>query len=119
MYDSAISLGIGAAVMASGRNDDLVVTGGEGFGPNVGLVRDDKGQDFYAGSPSTWTGWAAVDGLNRLFNGADQVDAGIGFQGADRDHNLPAKNESYDGNVVDGKPRQDYRANYLKIWGVA
>lgn len=112
MYDSAISLGIGAAVMASGRNDELVVTGGEGFGPNVGLIRDDKGQDFFAGAPSTWIGWAAIDGLNRMFNNQDQVDAGIGIRSADKDHNLPAKDESYDGT-------KDYQANYKKIWGLS
>ncbi|CAN5364780.1 hypothetical protein BH09ACT10_BH09ACT10_25400 [soil metagenome] len=111
MYDSAISLGIGAAVMASNRHDDLVVTGGEGFAANAGLIRDNKGQNFFAGSPSTWTGWASVDGINRMLAGEDQVDAGIGFRSADKDHNLPATNVSYDGT-------KDYKSNYLKIWGL-
>lgn len=110
-YDAAVALGIGPAVVASGRNDELLVTGGEGFATNVGYIYDNLGQDHFTGSATRWTAWAAVDALNRYFHGEAQVDAGIGFRAGDLEHNLPPRGEAYDGTV-------DYRANYRKIWGV-
>ncbi len=119
-YDAALTLGIAQAVVASGRASDLLVTGGEGLTPNIGFIRNGKGQAFAAGAPSRWVGWAAVDGMNRLLQGQPQVDEGIGFQNIDKDHNLPTKTPYYDGNVgPDGSPKQDYQANFMKIWGLS
>jgi len=117
LYDTALILGISQAVVASGRNDDLLVPGGEGLSPNIGFVRDNKGQDSIIGSPANWLGWAAVDGVNRLLQGEPQVDAGIGLQTLDGDGPLPAKTTYYDGNIdAEGNPKVDYRAHYKKIW---
>lgn len=117
-YDTAITLGIGRAVTAAGRDKDILVTGGEGLTPNVGFLRDGKGQDFIAGAPSLWTGWAVADTLNRVFAGEPQVDSGIGFQTLTTDSALPTETPFYDGNVDEsGKPKSDYKANYRKIWG--
>lgn len=120
-YDAALTLGIAQAVTASGRDADLLVTGGEGLSPNVGFVREGKGQDFIAGAPARWVGWAAVDGMNRLLQGEPQVDAGIGFQTLDTESpSLPTETSFYDGNIDDsGKPKQDYEANYRTIWGLS
>lgn len=118
-YDSAVALGIGQAIAASGRGGQLIVGGGEGFAENVALVRKGISQTFYSGFPSVRVGWAAVDGMNRLLSGLPQADSGIGYQTADKDRNLPATDVAYDGNVQDGKPAVDYRANYLRIWGVS
>lgn len=119
-YDTAITLGIGRAVTAAGRDADVLVVGGEGLTPNVGFVRDGKGQDFIAGSPSRWTGWAVADTLNRVFAGEEQVDSGIGFQTLTTDSTLPKKTTYYDGNVdASGMPKQDYETNYKKIWAVS
>jgi ribose transport system substrate-binding protein len=113
-YDASILLGIGAAVAqakASGR--DLMLVGGEGLPPNVGLLK--KGtQDFIAGSPFHWSGWAAIDGLNRTFAGEPQVDSGIGLQSIDGEHPLPGDAPYYDGNA----PAMRYEQNYRRIWGV-
>jgi ribose transport system substrate-binding protein len=120
LYDSALILGISQAVVASGRNDELLVPGGEGLSPNIGFVRDNKGQDAIVGSPANWLGWAAVDGMNRMLQGQPQVDAGIGWQTLDGDGPLPKKTTYYDGNIdADGNPKQDYKAHYKKIWGVS
>jgi ribose transport system substrate-binding protein len=113
-YDATILLGIGpavAAAKASGRK--LMLTGGEGLGPNVALIH--KGtQDFAAGLASAWVGWASIDGVIRMLDGKPQVDEGLGSGGIDSSHNLPTKTPFYDGN-----PRsQDYRSVYLKLWGV-
>ena len=118
-YDSALTLGIAQAVLSSGRNDSLLVTGGEGLTPNIGFLRTNAGQDFAAGSPSQWVGWAAIDGMNRLLQGQPQVDEGIGSQSMDREHNLPTGTPYYDGNVnPDGTAKADYKANFKKIWGI-
>jgi ribose transport system substrate-binding protein len=119
-YDAALTLGISQAVVSSGRDAQVLVTGGEGLTPNIGFIKSGKGQDFAAGAPSRWVGWAAVDGMNRVLQGQPQVDQGIGFQNMDKDHNLPTKTPYYDGNVnPDGTPRQDYEANFKKIWGLS
>jgi ribose transport system substrate-binding protein len=111
-YDATILLGIGpavAAARASGRK--LLLTGGEGLAPNVGLIK--KGvQDMAAGVPAAWVGWAAIDGINRMFNGQPQVPEGIGNQAIDKSHNLPTKTPFYDGNPKS----QDYRAVYKRLW---
>jgi ribose transport system substrate-binding protein len=112
-YDATILLGIGpavAAARASGRK--ILLTGGEGLAPNVGLIK--KGvQDMAAGVPAAWVGWAAVDGLNRVFNGQPQVSEGIGNQAIDKAQNLPTKTPFYDGNPKS----QDYRTVYKRLWG--
>ncbi|MFC7505739.1 sugar ABC transporter substrate-binding protein [Nocardioides sp. CPCC 206347] len=120
LHDTALILGVSQAVVASGRNDDLLVPGNEGLSPNIGFVKDNKGQDSIAGSPAIWVGWAAVDGINRMLQGEPQVDSGIGLQTLDADGPLPKVTTYYDGNIdADGNPKRDYVAHYKKIWGVS
>jgi ribose transport system substrate-binding protein len=110
-YDSAVILGVAAAVFGSGRNDQLAVVGGEGFPSNLELIRANRGQDAANAFPSQWTGWASIDALNRVFHGEKVVDSGISFRLIDRDHNLPAPGKGY-------QPDVDYRAALAKAWGV-
>ena len=110
-YDAAITLGVGPAVIASGRETDIILIGAEGLPPNIKQIRDGKGQDFATGAPSRWMGWAGVDGLNRIFAGGPQVDEGIGVMAIDKDHNVPS------GAYYDGNPKSRYEQNFLKIWG--
>ena len=111
-YDATILLGVGpavAAARASGRK--LLLTGGEGLGPNIGLIK--KGvQDFAAGVPAAWVGWAAIDGVNRIFNDQPQVPEGLGNGAIDKTHNMPTKTPFYDGNTRS----EDYRSVYKKLW---
>ncbi|GAB3760571.1 hypothetical protein GCM10027600_00810 [Nocardioides ginsengisegetis] len=120
-YDAALTLGISQAVTASGRDADLLVTGNEGLSANLAAVSAGKGQDMIAGAPARWVGWAAIDGMNRLLQGEPQVDAGIGNQTLDASSpSMPTETTFYDGNIgADGKPLQDYEANYLRIWGLS
>jgi ribose transport system substrate-binding protein len=111
-YDSAVTLGAAAAVKASGRDQQILLTGGEGLTPNIAMIRKGQGQDFAAGAPARWAGFATVDGLNRVFHGQPTVDEGIGQAVIDKDHNLPTKTTFYDGT-------SDYEANFKKIWGPA
>jgi ribose transport system substrate-binding protein len=120
IYDTSLILGISQAVVASGRNDQLLVPGGEGLSPNIGFVRENKGQDSIVGSPANWLGWAAIDGMNRLLQGQPQVDEGIGFQTLDQNGPLPKNTTYYDGNIdANGNPKRDYEALYKKIWGLS
>src|SRR5919108_492939 len=84
-----------AAAKASGRK--VILTGGEGLAPNIALIK--KGvQDFAAGVPTGWVGWASIDGVSRMLDGQPQVDEGLGNGAVDRTHNLPTKTPYYDGN---------------------
>jgi ribose transport system substrate-binding protein len=111
-YDSAMLLGVSAALLESGRNDQIEVIAGEGFPSNLQLIRDNKGQDAANAFPASWTGYAAVDSLNSMFHGQPPQDSGIGYKLIDRDHNLPAGSGGYE-------PAQDYKGAYKKAWGVA
>jgi ribose transport system substrate-binding protein len=111
-YDSAMLLGISAALLESGRNDKIEAIAGEGFPSNIQLIRDNKGQDAANAFPSKWTGYAAIDSLNSLFHGQKPQDSGIGYQLIDREHNLPPAGQGYE-------PASDYKAAYKKAWGVA
>jgi ribose transport system substrate-binding protein len=68
--------------------------------------------NFAIGSAALWEGWAAADGLNRVFAGAPQVDAGIGLEAIDKTHPSPSGLGNYNGN----KRSQGYEQNYIKIW---
>jgi ribose transport system substrate-binding protein len=111
--DSAILLGMGAAVTqatAGGRH--ILLTGVEGFAPNLKLIAAGGPDNFAIGSAALWEGWAAADGLNRVFAGSPQVDAGIGLQAIDKAHPSPSGTGNYNGNKRSG----GYEQNYIKIW---
>ena len=115
--DAPLLLGVAQAVVSSGRNDDLIVVGGEGLDPNVDLIRGNQGQDMAFGYASVQSGWAVADAVNRLLNGEAVADSGIGLQTIDAT-NLPASG-GYDGNIdPDGNPVRDYRAEYRALWGL-
>jgi ribose transport system substrate-binding protein len=111
--DSAILLGMGAAVTqaeAGGRH--ILLTGVEGFAPNLKLIAAGGPDNFAIGSAAEWEGWAAADGLNRVFAGAPQVDPGIGLEAIDKTHPSPSGLANYNGN----KRSQGYEQNYIRIW---
>lgn len=108
--DSLILLGVGPAVVASGRSDSLQVIGGEGHSPNLDFVRGAQGQDAAVGQSIAWWGYAAVDTLNRVLAGEAPEPAGLGYQLVDARHNLPA-----DGGY---EPPVDFRGAYREAWGV-
>lgn len=109
-YTSATLLGIAPAIVQSGRAGDLYVMGGEGFEPELDLLRAGQGVTAVNIAPSDWTGWAAVDTMNSLFTGSEPVDSGLGWQLVDADNNLPAS-----GPFV---PEVDFKAVYRAAWGV-
>ena len=110
-YTAATLLSIAPAVAFSGRASDLYVMGGEGFEPELDLLRNHQGVNAAMISPSDWTGWAAVDTLNSLFRGEKPAFSGLGWQLVDQNHNLPSSG-----------PWQspiDFKSAYEKAWGVS
>jgi ribose transport system substrate-binding protein len=109
-FDAAVTFGAGAAIQGSGL--DLEIMGGECAGPNLELIRAGVQQHACTGYPFSVFGWSAIDGLNRLFAGEQPVDAGLGVQLVDLEHNMPAKGEPFFG------PLTDFREHYKRSWGV-
>jgi ribose transport system substrate-binding protein len=109
-YTAATLLSIAPAVNQSGRGARMFVMGGEGFQPELDLLRNHQGVDAVMITPSDWTGWAAVDTMNSLFAGKPASFSGLGWQLVDRTHNLPASG-AFD-------PPVDFKGIYKKAWGV-
>jgi ribose transport system substrate-binding protein len=109
-FTAATLLSIAPAVEQSGRASKLFVMGGEGFQPELDLIRNHQGVDAAMISPSDWTGWAAVDTLNSLFRHEKPAYSGLGWQLVDATHNLPGS-----GPWV---APVDFASIYKKAWGV-
>jgi len=107
-YTYITTLGISAA-LAGKAPGSINVMGGEGFQPELDLIRKGVVTAVNAIS-SEWTGWAAVDTMNSVFSHQKPVDSGIGWQIADKDH-IPAS-----GPLV---PTVDFKSEYMKAWGVS
>lgn len=109
-YDSLMALGAAQAIKRSEGGKDIAAIGGEGYGPNLELIKSDGGQDAAVYESTAWFGWAAVDSIIRLFNGEPILPAGIGSQLVDKDHFPPTDKQG----IV---PPVDFEAAYLKAWG--
>lgn len=106
-YTYITTLGI---IPALGANPNKIkVMGGEGFLPELDLLRQGK-IDAVNIVSSAWTAWAAIDSMNSVFRGEKPVYSGLGWQIADADHNVPPS-----GDFV---PDVDFRAAYKQAWGV-
>ncbi|MDQ1697483.1 MAG: ribose transport system substrate-binding protein [Frankiaceae bacterium] len=110
-FTAATLLSIGPAVVQSGHAGNLYVMGGEGFADELDLLRNHQGVNAVMISPSDWTGWAAVDTMNSLFQNKAPAYSGLGWQLVDATHNLPTS-----GAWV---PPVDFKAIYAKAWGVS
>lgn len=109
-YTAATLLGIGPAVVSSGRAAKIYSMGGEGFAPELDLLRANQGVSAVEITPSEWTAYAAVDTLNSLFTGKPAADSGLGWQFVDKNNGLPQS-----GPYI---PKVDFKADYKKAWGV-
>jgi ribose transport system substrate-binding protein len=108
-FTYATTIGI---VPALGTNPNHIsVMGGEGFYNELDDISSGKITATNAIS-SDWTGWAAVDTLNSIFNHTKPVDSGIGWTLVDATHNLPTNP------MANYEPPIDYQAEYKKAWGV-
>lgn len=76
---------------------------------NLQFIRDGKVQSAVIGYPLEWAGWAAIDQLNRAFNGEALVETGLQFKLLTAE-NLPPTG-AYTGDL-------DYAAKYRELWGL-
>jgi ribose transport system substrate-binding protein len=107
-YDALYGLGVVDALKQSGRK--VVTLGGEGFAPNMDLIRNGT-QTASLALSFEWSGYGAADVMNRLFadeKPEDLPNQGMGWQFVDKEHNLPAEGAF--------KPDVDYAAAYEKVW---
>jgi ribose transport system substrate-binding protein len=103
------SSGGAQAVQESGH--DLIVFGGSTDLDTINLLRQGRVDAITSAFDEAWVGWAAMDELNRSFNGGQSVPEGVGFTIIDKDHNLPKDTGTgYKASV-------DFRSAYLKAWG--
>lgn len=89
--DGILVGGVLAALRASGdRYGSMVIAGGEGSSV-IGDLRSYRGDWAVSTLPLDWSGYQAIDALNRLVAGQKPVsDSGIGYQLVDKEHNLPS-----------------------------
>lgn len=108
-YDGVFLGGVAAAVRSSGRTDEIHAIGGVGESAAIDLIRENGGLDAGFGIPIAWEAYAAMDILNRLFEGEEPVPSGIGIGLYDRERGLPESGS--------WQPPIDYVAAYEQAWG--
>ena len=109
-YDDPVLNGIAAAAAASDR--DIYVTGEAGYPGMIDLIRQGKA-DMTIGYDGAMESWAAIERLNRIFNGdTEPFNIGVGLQLIDVEHNMPPEGEMYVAPV-------DYIAAYTAAWGAS
>jgi ribose transport system substrate-binding protein len=114
-YDVVMTQSGGAqALQASGRIKSLAIGGGEGTAAAIDQIRKGTGEQACAGQSVEWEVYSAVDAMIRIFDKVDPnaVDTGNGVQVCDKDHNMPPEGQPY-------TPPIDFRAAYLKLWGLS
>lgn len=111
LNDGSWVAGIAQGLQTAGaaRAKKLLKVGGEAFPANIALLKQGK-VDAEIAFPAAWNGWGSIDTINRIFQGEEPVETGIGWQILDKDHNMPS-GKSY-------VPPVDYEAAYKKAWGV-
>jgi ribose transport system substrate-binding protein len=111
LYDVTILAAIAPALKAAGRTGDFLVAGGEGYPPNIQLIRDGTGQNCAFAIDINDVGYPTVDNLIRLIDHKPVVDEHVGILLIDKQHNLnkiPASN-LYNGFFP-------YASYYTKLW---
>jgi ribose transport system substrate-binding protein len=106
-YDTAVTSGVAGAVRSAGSNALLV--GGEGFAPNIELLREGI-QAAGTGYEAKWDGWCGADEFIYVFAGKEPRACGVGVEAYDAEHNLPPAGQGFSS----GLP---YQQAYLKSWG--
>lgn len=92
--------------------EKVITFGGQGFPDSEDMVRNGRLSAITSARPAGWVGYGAIDQINRALNGEERTPQGFGFTVIDKDHNLPGKGETWNGTV-------DWKATYLKSWGVS
>ena len=117
LYDVTILAAAAPALSAAGKAGKFMVAGGEGYPPNIALIRQGVQTSAFA-FDITDVGYPTVDALIRLLAHKKPVDEHVGFTLIDKQHNLnkiptsgPAK-DLWTGFFNDA-------AYYTKLWKTA
>jgi ribose transport system substrate-binding protein len=110
-HSSATQQFIAPALVASGRQNQVLVIGGEGQDKDLDLIRTKQGLNLTLSTDSAWFGWAVVDTVNSAFNREKPRANGLGGMLIDREHNLPPS-----GPV---QHNINFKSIYKKAWGVS
>jgi len=105
-----LALGPEAAIRTSGRSKGLFVATAEGQASTMDWLRNGTIHGAGVGIPQGWEAYQTIDTLNRVMQGQKQAPSGMGIQGYEKGHNIPSTGR--------WEPPIDYRAVYLKTWGV-
>jgi ribose transport system substrate-binding protein len=100
LYDVTILAAVSPALKAAGRTGNFIVAGGEGYPPNIQLIRDGGGQTSALAIDIYDVGYPTIDNLIRLLDHKKPVDEAVGMLLVDKQHNLskiPAKTNLYNG----------------------
>jgi ribose transport system substrate-binding protein len=103
--------GLAQALQSAGRTKTFALVGGEGYAPNVELIRSENGESAATPFDSNWLAWGSVDTAIRIMAGEEAVPEGMGIQVIDKEHNLPEEGQAYHAPV-------DFEAAYEKAWGI-
>jgi len=113
-YDFCLA-NVSTDLIARGLQDHIMGAGFDCNAQNLQLIRDGKVQTVCIADPRDWEAWAAVDTANRVMQGQPVVPQSIPVRLFDKS-NL---NDLTPTDIKDGwQGGIDYRAQYLKIWGV-
>lgn len=108
-FDTYILVGnIPAAIAGAGR--DMVVAGGEGLVPVLGMLGAREVGAVLAWDTG-WQGYGLVDTVNRVLAGEKPVPEGLGWQLLESLSKLPPPGKPYATGI-------DYKTSYLTVWGV-
>ncbi|MBB2891882.1 sugar ABC transporter substrate-binding protein [Flexivirga oryzae] len=104
--------GLTQAIESSNKVSKLVVSSGFGDASTMDIVRSKKFTFGALGYASEWGAYGSIDEAIRVLDDKKPVIEGDGFQMVDATHNLPATGDYTGGKV-------DFKADYLKLWGVS
>lgn len=107
-YDDLMTYGIASAVKNSGRNDEIGVIAGNGYAPNMDLIRNNMGQDAGFVYDFEWDHFAGVETANRVLDGQPAGVVGPPVVLIDAEHNI-----GEDGRYI---APVDFRSVFLSSW---
>jgi ribose transport system substrate-binding protein len=109
--DSALTnTGVAQALRADPAAKNMTIIAGGGTPAGFELMKE-ANSPYKAGImwDMAWQGWAAMDALNRYFQGQPQVYEGVGFRLLTAGHITSASPDEYQSPI-------DFQAAYTKIW---
>ena len=113
-YDFCMA-NVSTDLIARGLQDGIMGAGFDCNAQNLQLIRDDRVQRVCIADPRDWEAWASVDTINRLLQGQQAAAQRIPVRLFDKSNlnDLSATDikEGWQGGA-------DYKAHFLKIWGV-